>query len=405
MAQKTIPIEFPNAQGDVLAARLELPDGPPDAHALFAHCFTCSKDIAAAGRISRALRARGIAVLRFDFTGLGGSEGDFANTNFSSNVQDLVAAADYLRTHHAAPQLLVGHSLGGAAVLAGARHVPETRAVATIAAPSDPAHVRRLLAGDAGRIEREGVADVALGGRTFTIKKQFLDDLEGHDLGAGLDAALLVFHSPADELVELAHAQRLFDAAPQPKNFIALDGADHLLTNPADSEYVAETLATWAGRYLGRSARAAEAPLEPGTATVVETGDGTFTQRIRVGRHTLIADEPRDVGGDDRGPTPYDYLLAGLGACTSMTLRMYARHKKLPVESIAVSMRHSKIHAQDCADCETTEGKVDLIQRHVAIAGDLDDAQRARMLEIAERCPVHRTLHGEVKITTEAAPE
>ncbi|MHC4340083.1 MAG: bifunctional alpha/beta hydrolase/OsmC family protein [Planctomycetota bacterium] len=403
MSERTIAIRFPNAAGQKLAARLELPAGTPAGWALFAHCFTCSKDIAAASRISRALRGRGIAVLRFDFTGLGSSEGDFANTNFSSNVADLVAAADHLRAEYHAPQLLVGHSLGGAAVLVAGARIPEVRAVATIAAPSSPKHVRDLIAGDVGAIERDGEAPVVLAGREFRIQRQFLLDLDEQNIEkeiAALARPLLFFHAPGDEVVPFEHARRLFDLAPQPRSLVSLDGADHLLSRREDSRQVAAVLAAWASRYFEAAPLPAEQP--EGLVRVEESG-GRFTQHIRAGRHTLTADEPLKVGGDDRGPSPYDLLLAALGACTSMTLRMYAEHKKLPLDHVAVELRHAKIHAEDCRDCETRTGKVDRIERAIAIQGALTAEQKARMIEIADRCPVHRSLEGEIEILTRSA--
>ncbi len=395
-------ITFTGAGGERLAARLDLPLGKPRAYALFAHCFTCSKDIFAAARVSRGLAERGIAVLRFDFTGLGASEGEFANTDFSSNVDDLVAAADFLRQKFQAPALLVGHSLGGAAVLAAAHRVPEVTAVATIAAPADPVDVARHFAPVRHEIEVRGEAEVILGGRTFRIRKQFLDDIAAQPLAehiASLRRALLIFHAPRDEVVGIENATRIFQAAKHPKSFISLDDADHLLTRREDAEYVAEVLAAWASRYLP-SEPVAETEIAPGEVLVAEAGEGRFAQLIQAGRHRLRADEPKSVGGDDSGPGPYELLLAGLGACTSMTLRIYAEHKGLPLEHVTVRLRHAKIHARDCEDCETREGRLDLIEREVAITGDLDAAQRQRLLEIADRCPVHRTLTGEVKIRT-----
>jgi putative redox protein len=400
-------IEFPGSQGSRLAARLELPDDEPRACALFAHCFTCGKDVVAAARISRALTEFGIAVLRFDFTGLGGSGGDFGNTGFTSNVEDLWLAADHLRTSFAPASILIGHSLGGAAVLAAARRLPEVRAVATIGAPADPEHVLRLLGDSRDEIERRGEADVVLAGRTFRIRKEFLDDIAAQQQTeriAELGAALLVMHSPTDELVGVDNARRIFDAARHPKSFIALDGADHLLTERADAEYVAGVLAAWATRYALAPAGGPEVAGE-GQVVVSENGDGQLGQRIAAGRHVLTADEPAPVG-DDRGAAPYDLLLAALGACTSMTVRMYAKRKQWPLERITVHLRHSRIHASDCADCETRSGRLDRIERVIRLDGDLDGVQRRRLLEIADKCPVHRTLHSEVDIrTTEATQQ
>ena len=407
MARQSERIEFPGSQGALLAARLDLPDSPPRAYALFAHCFTCSKDVLAAARISRALTDFGIAVLRFDFTGLGQSGGDFANTNFSSNIEDLIHAADYLRSRFAAPSILIGHSLGGAAVLAVTPRIPEVRAVVTIGAPADPDHLVHLLRQSRAEIERCGEAEVLLGGRSFRIRRQFLDDIAAQpqaDRIRNLGAALLVMHSPSDTTVDADNARRIYEAARHPKSFVALDGADHLLTNPADAAFAAAMLATWASRYAFAplpepvQPSAPEDPAE-GRVVVAETGTGAFAQQVMIGRHRLTADEPAPIG-TDTGPSPYDFLLAGLGACTSMTVRMYAERKKWPLEKVTVSLRHSRIHAQDCADCETETGQVDRIERVIRFDGDLDDDQRQRLREIADKCPVHRTLHSEIVIDT-----
>jgi putative redox protein len=374
---------------------------------LFAHCFTCSKDSLAATRISQALTGEGFAVLRFDFTGLGGSGGDFANTNFSSNVGDLVAAADFLRANYAAPALLIGHSLGGAAVLAAAHRIPESVAVATIGAPSEPAHVRHLLAPAAAELTARGEAEIDLAGRRFHIRQQLLDDLA--QAGAAeaigrLRKALLIFHSPLDKTVGIDNAAQIFLAAKHPKSFVSLDQADHLVTRKEDALYIAQVLAAWAGRYVGLAAPPAIAAAA-GEVVVAETRDGKFQQAVAAGPHHLLADEPLAAGGDDTGPSPYDLLLAALGTCTAMTLRLYADQKKLPLERVSVRLRHAKVHAQDCADCETREGKIDRIDRDITLAGPLDAAQQARLLEIADKCPVHRTLHSEVWVTTRLAAD
>jgi alpha/beta superfamily hydrolase len=246
-------VEFEGAQGHSLAARLDGPESGSRGYALFAHCFTCSKDTLAAARISSALASEGISVLRFDFTGLGSSEGDFANTNFSSNIEDLVRAADWLREHHQAPTLLVGHSLGGAAVLAAAGRIDEVTAVATLNAPSDPSHVEHLLASKKDRIEVDGEAEVELGGRRFCIKRHFLEDVREQRLlahAAELNRALLVFHAPTDRIVGIQNARQIFEAAKHPKSFVSLDGADHMLSRPEDAAYAATVLAAWASRYV-----------------------------------------------------------------------------------------------------------------------------------------------------------
>jgi uncharacterized OsmC-like protein/alpha-beta hydrolase superfamily lysophospholipase len=395
------PIRFPLPQGHELAARLDLPAAEPRAYALFAHCFTCSKDSKAAAYISQALAARGIAVLRFDFTGLGMSGGDFAESNFSSNVGDLLAAASYLRDQHRAPQLLVGHSLGGAAVLAAAHGIAEARAVATIGTPYDPKHVERLLVGGKEQILTAGEAKVDIGGRPFTIRRQFLQDLEHHDptknIGT-LRKALLILHSPRDRIVDIDNAAQIFAAAKHPKSFVSLDDADHLLSRADDAAYTAEVLGAWASRYLEKHAME-EVP----GVRVVEAGHGKFAQDVFAGRHRLRADEPESAGGMDSGPSPYDLLVAALGACTAMTIRVYAEHKNLPLERVTVDLAHDKVYAADCAECETREGRIDRIERVISLEGDLDQAQRAKLLEIANKCPVHRTLQSEVSMPTRLA--
>ncbi|KQY06845.1 osmotically inducible protein C [Mycobacterium sp. Root135] len=398
---------FRGSSGE-LAGKLEMPSGTPKAWALFAHCFTCGKDNVAAGRISRALASQGVAVLRFDFTGLGESDGDFAATGFSSNVEDLVCAANHLRDQFSAPAVLIGHSLGGAAVVAAALRIPEVRAVVTIGAPADPSHVTGLL-GDALPAVEAGEATVSIGGRPFRVRRQFLDDIAMQPQSeriSTLDAALLVMHAPADQIVSVANARIIFDLARHPKSFVALDGADHLLSDRADAEYAANVLAAWASKYVTAPTTTAEPitddPAE-GAVRVAESGPGRLTQQISARRHRLTADEPRPVG-DDAGPTPYDLLLAALGACTSMTLRMYADRKQWPLERVVVDSRHFRIHAKDCAECETAAGMVDRIERDITLVGPLDADQRAKLLEIADRCPVHRTLRSEVSIHTVEAP-
>lgn len=399
-------LTFANDDGQQLAALFERPSDTPHAYALFAHCFTCSKDVAAAARISRSLAERGFGVLRFDFTGLGHSEGEFANTNFSSNVQDLVCAANHMRETHGAPGLLIGHSLGGAAVLAAAGSIAEAKAVVTIGAPAEPAHVQHLFAEQQPEIEKQGCAVVDLAGRSFQIKKQFLEDIAVQKLEAhvkNLRKALLVMHSPTDDIVDIDNAGRIFLAARHPKSFISLDNADHLLTRRADSVYVAAAIAGWSSRYvLGEeSDEAAQRPSVPRGEVLVEERDRSFAQKVYTDQHTLRADEPASYGGTETGPSPYEYLLAGLGACTSMTLRMYANRKKIPLDGVSVRLRHEKIHAEDCEQCETKEGKIDRIEREVRLSGDdLSREQREAMLKIADRCPVHRTLHSEIEIQT-----
>ncbi|HYB10997.1 MAG TPA: alpha/beta fold hydrolase [Alphaproteobacteria bacterium] len=415
MARRAVRVDFPGADGQILAGLLEMPDATPRAYALFAHCFTCSKDIFAAARIAGGLAERGIAVLRFDFTGLGASEGEFANTNFSSNIEDLVAAAEFLKRSHEAPKILIGHSLGGAAVLAAAARLPQSVAIATIAAPADAAHLGNLFADKRAEIEAKGEAQVVIAGRPFRVKRQFLEDIAQHrleDALHNLGKALVVFHSPLDDTVSIDNASRIFLAARHPKSFISLDRADHLLSDRADAAYVADVLSAWASRYIApvsTAARNAKSPLSaveprsPGEVVVAETREGRYSQIVASGRHRLEADEPESVGGNDRGPGPYDYLLVALGACTSMTLRMYAERKALPLERVIVRLTQEKIHAADCAECETKEGMIDRLERSIELLGPLDQAQRQRLLEISEKCPVHRTLRSKPLIVTRLA--
>ncbi len=397
---KSVKIQFKNVQEETLVARLELPiDQHPHNFAVFAHCFTCSKNLSAVLNISRALTLAGIAVLRFDFTGLGESEGDFADTNFSSNIQDLIAAADFLKEHYEAPTLLVGHSLGGAAVLVAASQIETVRAVTTIGAPYDPAHVTHLFAHGKEELEREGKATVNIGGRPFTIKKQFIEDLEeaeSHDNIRNLGKALLLMHSPQDTIVEIDNATKIYKAAQHPRSFISLDGADHLLSRAEDSRYVGSVIGTWAKRYLEIPK---PEPLRTDKQVVVRIGDEGYTTEVKAGNHMFLADEPTEVGGNDFGPTPYDFLATSLGTCTAMTLRMYANHKKWDLTEVTVHLQHDKIHMND-EDMEGKGGKIDHIDRVIELEGNLDDTQRQRLLEIADRCPVHKTLHSPIKINT-----
>ncbi|MBI2969874.1 MAG: OsmC family protein [Gammaproteobacteria bacterium] len=404
-----IKASFANRAGETLAGLLEMPEEAPRAFALFAHCFTCSKDIAAASRITRGLADRGMAVLRFDFTGLGNSDGDFANSNFSSNVDDLIYAARFLEGQYRAPSLLIGHSLGGAAVLAAADRIPSARAVVTIGAPATADHVQHLFAQARDTIVEKELATVNLAGREFTIKRQFLEDIDSHNSTehiARLGRALLIFHSPADATVPVTEAAKIYTSARHPKSFISLDKADHLLSRRADSEYVSEVIAAWAGRYLDLDRRPDER--SSGTAPPVARGhvliteqDRKFTRRVYTERHQILADEPLADGGADLGPNPYELLLAALGTCTSMTVRMYANRKQIPLDGIEVSLNHTRVHAEDCEDCESRTGVIDRIGKRIRLAGPLSDAQRARLLEIADRCPVHKTLQREIRIQSE----
>ncbi|UCH83636.1 MAG: alpha/beta fold hydrolase [Candidatus Latescibacterota bacterium] len=403
----TRPIKFDNPAGDTLAALLDLPlNRKPRAFALFAHCFTCSKNYRYVRHISRALCGNGIAVFRFDFTGLGESEGEFADTSFSSNVDDLVGAAEYLSAMYRAPEILIGHSWGGAAVIQAASRIPSSVAVATIGAPSDPGHVARHLEAAADTIADKGEAEVVLAGRSFRIKKQFLDDLESTRMQQtirNLNRALLVCHSPVDEVVSIENAQEIFVSARHPKSFVSLDRADHLLSEEADSCYVGDVVAAWAGRYIGVGTESP--PGEDQPEVVVRTGRERYRTEIAAGVHTLVSDEPVSLGGGDRGPTPYQYLLSALGACTGITLRMYADRHKWPVDEIVVRLAHKNVHAADCEDCDTNEGKIDHIGQTIELGGALDAEQRTRLREIADRCPVRRTLHSKVVVKTQLSDD
>ncbi|MEM9917018.1 MAG: alpha/beta fold hydrolase [Bacteroidota bacterium] len=395
-------VAFTNRNGYNLAARLELPvDQYPIAYAIFAHVFTGNKNLSATRHISRALTMDGIAVLRFDFTGLGESEGDFADTTFTSNVDDLMAAAEFLETHYEAPSILIGHSLGGAAVIFAADRLASVRAVATIGAPSEPKHVQHLLRDKLEDIQAEGKAMVHIGGREFTIKRAFLHDLNSKNMFkilADLRKPILVLHSPQDRTVEIENAAQIYHAARHPKSFITLDGANHMLTNKKDAAYVGNVIATWVSRYIVQEE---EEPLRTDRQVVVRLdNEPGYTTEILAGIHKLIADEPGSVGGNDFGPDPYGFLSASLGACTAMTLKMYAKRKKWPLEEVTVHLNHFKRYVDDCHDCEKSNSKLDHFERVIELEGDLTAEQKARLLEIADRCPVHRTLHAEVRVDT-----
>lgn len=394
---------FKNKDGHTLSAKLELPaDGQPHNFAVFAHCFTCNKNLNAIRNVVNSMTEAGFGVLSFDFTGLGESKGDFADTNFSSNVDDIVAAADFLSTEYEAPTLLIGHSLGGAAVLFAADKIESVQAIATVGAPSNPEHVQHLIQSNVETIEKEGMAEVNIGGRSFNIKKQFVDDLKKHTLPSILKTmrkSLLILHSPQDGTVGIENAAAIYTAARHPKSFISLDGADHLMTNKKDSQYVGKMIASWADRYLHIEEKEG---LLTDAQTVVSIKDKTnkFLTQIQTGRHSLLADEPADVGGEDLGPSPYQLLTSALGACTAMTMRMYADRKGWEVDEIRVHLNHEKKHSDDCADCEKPTSKIDHFERIIEIDSKLDETQRQRLLEIANKCPVHRTLEGEVKVET-----
>ncbi len=396
---------FKNPAGKRLAARLDLPlDEKPAAFAVFAHCFTCTKNFNAVVNINRALTLHGIAVLRFDFTGIGESEGDFSETSFSTNVADLISAADFLRDAYEPPRLLIGHSLGGAAVIQAAQRVPSAEAVSTIAAPAELKGLLRFLDGPAlEKLEKDGETTINISGSDFKIKEQFVNDLKQGNMEEAIRALgrpLLIFHSPADLIVSIEQAAKIFTAARHPKSFISLDKADHLLTNREDSLYVGSVLAAWTSKYLKISERKYIQPELSDNRIIARTGKTGFRTEIIANGHDLVADEPISVGGANSGPTPYDLLVSALGACTGMTIRMYADRKKLPLDSIVVRLRHEKIHVQDCQDCEDSTRKIDFIEREIELKGDLDQPTRQSILEIANRCPVHKTLESRSRIAS-----
>lgn len=409
MTTITEKLEFDGHSGARLAARLDLPNGPVRAYALFAHCFTCSKDIEAARRIGADLAREGVAVLRFDFTGLGASEGEFASTNFSTNLADLLCAVEFLRAHYEAPSVLIGHSLGGAAVLALAGTLAEVRAVITIGAPADAAHVLGKLGGSLDAISRDGSADVTLAGRSFRIDRQFVEDVQEHSL---LDAVkvmrkpLLIMHAPLDEVVGIDNATKIFLAARHPKSFVSLDKSDHLLTDPADTAFAASVIAGWLSRYIVPDEPQGSEAMEH--VRVMETGEGRFQNAVQAGRHRLFADEPESVGGLDTGPSPYDFLSIALGACTAMTLRMYADRKGLALGRISVDVSHAKVHMEDCIDCSDElkgKGRIDRFSRVISVEGEISDEIRDKLVEIAGKCPVHRTLERSSQVQTRIAEQ
>lgn len=402
-------VTFENSEGQTLAGILHRPDvGPVRAAALFAHCFTCTKNVLAAVNIADALAAEGFEVLRFDFTGLGESEGDFSHTDFSANVQDLLDAAQWMAEQGRAPEVLVGHSLGGTAVLAAAHGVPSAQAVATIGSPAEAQHVLHLLDSDLDTIEQQGSASVRLAGRPFKIRKQFIDDVREQrvrDGVRGLRRALLIMHSPVDELVSIDEAARIYNSALHPKSFVSLDRADHLLSKKADSLYAGRVLATWASRYIDAAteAKSTTRAIEGGVVVDGEKDRG-FLVSVNANGHLLVGDEPESYGGTDLGPTPYDFLAASLGTCTAMTLNFFARREDLPLERVEVEVRHDRVHSDDCEHCQSQTGKVDRLSRKIHLYGALAQEQRELLLKIADRCPVHKTLENQIVIESALAP-
>lgn len=401
---KSTKLNIQNKKGLTLQAHLELPaNQKPNYYAIFAHCFTCTSSLSAVKSISRALTSHGFGVLRFDFTGLGRSEGEFSDSHFSANVNDLVAVHNYVSEHYESPSLLVGHSLGGAAVLVAASKIDAVKAVATVGAPATISHVKNLFSHNFEDIKDKGNIEVNIGGRPFKIDKEFVEDFDKTDLLSvvkDLCKPLLILHSLIDKIVSINNAEQLYVNAHHPKSFVALDDADHLLSDNRDSQYVGNVIGTWVQRYF-----------EPKENKMIETKgeqlvghlnliEDNFTTSIQTKRHTLIADEPISVGGDDFDPSPYEYLNAALAACTVMTLKMYAQRKQWDLQEVFVYLSHSKKHSDDIDIAVEKEGYLDHISKKLKFVGNLDDKQKQRLAEIASKCPVHKTIASKVVFNT-----
>lgn len=392
-------IEFTNSRGVTLSGRIEFPvNQHPKSYAIFAHCFTCNKNLTAVKNISRTLTQHGFGVLRFDFTGLGQSGGDFSNTDFSSNIEDLEDVAEFMEKEFEAPELLIGHSLGGAAAIFASKKIASIKAMVTIGAPSSPQHVQHLFKSSVEEIKEKGIANVEIGGRSFPISKQFIEDLSNQHLpevAKSLRKPILIMHSPQDTVVEIKNAAEIYTAAKHPKSFISLEGADHLLSQKEDSIYAANVISQWATRYIDFNEKT---ELKTSKQVVVRIGNEELTTNILAAEHPLIADEPENVGGNNFGPSPYDLLLSSLGSCTAMTLRLYADRKKWNLEEVIIHLNHQKSYITDCQNCDEKGSKVDYIEKSIQLVGNLDTAQKKRLLEIADKCPVHRTLNKSVII-------
>lgn len=400
---KSIKVTFNNAKGDKLSGILDLPlDKKVHTYAIFAHCFTCNKNYKAIKNISSGLTSNGFGVLRFDFTGLGQSSGEFEDTNFSHNVEDLTAASTFLGKQYKKPELIIGHSLGGTASLFAAHQTDSIKAVVTIGSPFQPEHVTRLIESKEAEINKEGKAVVNVGGRDFTIKKDFLDDIQKHKIDnfiGELKKPFLIFHSPQDKIVAIKNAELLYSHAHHPKSFVSLDGADHLLSNPKDSSYIGQVIASWAQRYLDTDEKKKELHSDHDVIASLDHEDD-FTTDMVVGDHNMLADEPEDYGGQNLGPNPYEFLSAALASCTAMTIQMYAKRKKWSVDNVEVHVSHKKDHCQDCKKLNDKNSKIDIFEREILLKGDLDDNQKQKLFEIADKCPVHKTLHTEVEVNT-----
>lgn len=403
---KNKKVEFVNSKGIKLSGKLELPVNQlPKSYAIFAHCFTCNKNLNAVKNISRALTSHGFGVLRFDFTGLGESEGDFSATDFSSNIEDLEDVAEYMIKEFGAPELLIGHSLGGAAVIFASAKIPSIKSVATVGAPSSPQHVQHLFKSNIEEIKENGVAIVEIGGRSFPISAQFIEDISGKNMNKvlySLNKPLLIMHSPQDKVVEIKNAAEIYSAAKHPKSFISLDGADHLLSKKEDSVYVGSVIAQWASRYIKLNE---EETIKTSEQVVVKIGNKGLTTDILAAGHPITADEPESAGGDNFGPSPYDLLLASLGACTAMTLRLYADRKKWNLDEVIIHLSHGKTYTADCKNCDEKGAKLDHIEKSISLIGNLDDSQKQRLLEIADKCPVHKSLSNTIIIKSELKKE
>ncbi|MGM0636282.1 MAG: alpha/beta fold hydrolase [Bacteroidota bacterium] len=404
MEQKKIT--FKNKKGETLAGKIFLPvDRKPHSYAIFAHCFTCSKNLKTVKNISNGLTEEGYAVLGFDFTGLGESEGDFSETDFSHDIEDLIQAADYLKENYQPPNLIIGHSLGGTASIYAAKEIESIKAFVCIASPYQPKHVKHLFKADMDQIEKDGEAEVDVGGRNFKIKKSFLDDLEERskeNFLADIKKSFLVLHSPQDKIVAIENAEKLYKDAKHPKSFISLDGANHLLTDKQDSLYAGKVIAGWAMRYLDIELN--QPKIKSNHAVVAHLNQhDNFTTEMKLGNHYAKADEPKDVGGSDFGPNPYELVAGGLAACTAMTLQLYAKRKEWNLTDVEVHINHSKEHKKDSrstTEKDAKNPKLDQFERKIKLKGDLDEKQKKRLLEIANKCPVHRTLHSEVEVKT-----
>ncbi|MFT4780963.1 MAG: putative OsmC-like protein/pimeloyl-ACP methyl ester carboxylesterase [Psychroserpens sp.] len=394
-----------NKKGHKLQAYLELPaNQKPNYFAIFAHCFTCSSSLSAVRNISRALTNHGFGIVRFDFTGLGRSEGEFADSHFSANVDDLIAVSDFIKEHYEAPSLLVGHSLGGAAVLVAASKLDNIKAVATVGAPATISHVKHLFSHGIDDIKNKGRVAVNIGGRPFKIDEEFVSDFDKTDLPAVVKALrkpLLILHSPTDTIVGIKNAEQLYNNAHHPKSFVTLDDADHLLSKTRDSSYAGDIIGAWVKRYFPQQENKMLDTSGEQLVAHLNLKEDNFTTTIQTAKHNFIADEPDSVGGDDFGPSPYDFISAGLAACTVMTLKIYAERKKWDLQEVYAHITYSKKHSDDLMLDVDKPTRIDHLSKKLTFIGDLDESQRQRLKEIASKCPVHKTLQSEVIIDTE----